>query len=98
MGLPSPPINFDASIDNVYNAHVKVIKEHLAEAREEARKAAIVKLDIDTNDTTTIVDILVSCDETWSKHGHTANNGVGLAISTDTGKVLDIQVQSKYYH
>ena len=36
-----------------------------------------------------IVDVCVTYDGTWSKRGYTANHGVGIVISVDTGEVLD---------
>lgn len=38
----------------------------------------------------------VSVDGTWQRRGHTSLNGCVSVISIDTGKVLDIQVMSKY--
>ena len=42
-----------------------------------------------------ILDVKVTCDGTWSKHGFTAIHGVVVVISYDTGQVLDFEVMSK---
>ena len=38
----------------------------------------------------------ISCDRTWQKRGFTSVNGTVVIISTDTGKVLDVEVMSRY--
>ena len=45
-----------------------------------------------------VMDVGVTFDGTWSKRGHTANFGVGIVISQDTGKVLDKVVLSKSHN
>lgn len=41
------------------------------------------------------IEVCVSFDGTWSKRGFTANHGIGVVISMDTGKVLDRITLSK---
>ena len=36
-----------------------------------------------------VIDVTVSFDGTWSKRGFSANHGVGVVISMDTGEILD---------
>ena len=43
-----------------------------------------------------LVDMKVTCDGTWSKHGFTALYGVVVVSSWDTGKVLDVELKSKF--
>ena len=43
-----------------------------------------------------ITDASISCDGTWQKRGFTSLNGAVVIISTDTGKVLDVEVMSRY--
>ena len=43
-----------------------------------------------------IVDISVSCDGTWHRRGFSSLNGTVACISMDTGKVLDIEIMSRY--
>jgi hypothetical protein len=42
------------------------------------------------------VDVAVSCDGTWQRRGHQSLYGVQAAISADTKKVLDYEIQSKF--
>ena len=43
-----------------------------------------------------IVDISVSCDGTWHRRGFSSLNGTVACISMDNGKVLDIEIMSRY--
>ena len=43
-----------------------------------------------------ITDVSISCDGTWQKRGFTSLNGAVVIISTVTGKVLDVEVMSRY--
>ena len=38
--------------------------------------------------------VSISCDGTWQKRGFTSLNGDVIIMSTDTGKVLDVEVMS----
>ena len=43
-----------------------------------------------------VIDVMVTCDGTWSKQGHTALFGVVVVASWNTGQVLDMEVLSKW--
>ena len=43
-----------------------------------------------------VIDVMVTCDGTWSKRGHTALFGVVVMASWETGQVLDVEVLSKW--
>ena len=43
-----------------------------------------------------IVDIWVTVDGRWQRRGYTLMNGVVVAVSVDMGKVLDIEVLSRF--
>ena len=43
-----------------------------------------------------ITDVSISCDGTWQKRGFTSLNGAVIIMSTDTGKVLDVEVMSRH--
>ena len=47
-------------------------------------------------DSSQIVDIGVTVDETWQRRGYTSMNGVVVAMSVDSGKVLDIEVLPRF--
>ena len=68
--------------------------EQLQKNCAEAGKLTMLEEGIDDDDVTT-VDIPISLDGTWSKHGYTANHCIGFVISAATGKVLDFEVISK---
>lgn len=100
LELPVPVVA-NAHVEHekvILNAQLEVVEEHLKKAREEARVIMLTNAGLDPNDPSNIADLAVSFDGTWSKRGYTANNGIGFAISADTGKVLDYAVHSKYCH
>lgn len=41
-------------------------------------------------------DISISLDGSWQKKGYVSLNGIMTAASMDTGKIVDIEVMSKY--
>jgi hypothetical protein len=90
LNMP-PPVS-----DSAYQKHNqsvnlatrKVLDEKLSDASRRVRK-------FHQKDDTEVVSIAVSFDGTWSKRGFTANYGVGIVISADTGEVLDYVVLSK---
>ena len=43
-----------------------------------------------------ITDVSISCDCTWQKRGFTSLDRTVVIISTDTGKVFDVEVMSRY--
>ena len=43
-----------------------------------------------------ITDVAVSCDGTWQRRGFKSLNGAVACISMESGKVLDIEVMSRY--
>ena len=86
MNMPSPVSRYTDLNAKLLNVLESVCKENLVTAVEEAVAASSFEIDRPTNST----DLAVSCDGTWMKRGHTSQYGV------DTGKVLDLQVMSKY--
>ena len=44
-----------------------------------------------------IVDTGISVDGTWQKRGFTSLNGAVTAISIETGRILDVEVMTRYY-
>ena len=43
-----------------------------------------------------IVDVGITIDGTWQKRGFTSMNGTVAAISIDTGRLIDVEVMSRY--
>ncbi|XP_077561420.1 uncharacterized protein LOC144177720 [Haemaphysalis longicornis] len=86
LGLPKPlhQKTFHNIAKKVHAAATKVVSDNLAEARQV------------TASQTGQTDIGVMFDGTWQKRGHKSHNGVGTAISLDTGLCLDFEVLSNY--
>ena len=43
-----------------------------------------------------VADIDVSVDGTWQKRGYTSLNGVIVAISIDIGKIVNLEILTRY--
>ena len=90
LNMP-PPVSDSAYQKHNHSVNLatrKVLKERLNDAGHQVRTFL-------QKDDTEILDVAVSFDGTWSKRGFTANYGVGIVISADTGEVLDYVVLSK---
>lgn len=87
MNLPAPPAKFCR-----YN---NIILEALKDVSEDSMKKAAEE-SISANDG--CKDIVAAFDGTWQKRGHSSLNGVVSATSFDTGKVLDVEILTKYCH
>lgn len=84
MNLPPPPSRFYESVNVLRPAVEKVSGECMRKAAKEAEE--------DSENT----DIPVAVDGTWQKRGHKSLNGVVTATSVNTGKIIDIEVLSRY--
>ncbi|GFV27167.1 uncharacterized protein TNCV_927591 [Trichonephila clavipes] len=62
-------------------------KEAMTEAADEVRKR---------KNTSDVAECEVSVDGTWQRRGHSSLNGCVAVLSFDTGKVLDLEVMSKW--
>lgn len=71
----------------------KMAKTEMKAAGNRLRKQ-LMEDDASITDTS-IIDVCVTFDGTWSKRGYTANHGVGIVISVVTGEVLDCEALSK---
>lgn len=87
MDLPQPPSRFQNYFKKINNATVDCANKSMLDAVHEA---------VDWNEGCT--DIAVALDGTWQKRGHTSLHGVVSATSVDTGKVVDVQILTKYCH
>ena len=88
--IPAPlsDSNYQQSKETIRLAITGVVDEKLAAATQRVREC----VGADANE---VIDAGVSFDGTWSKRGYTANFGVGVVISIDTGEVIDYTVMSK---
>ena len=85
-----PPVNEKnyRKITSVENVAVNEVAEQvLLEAAEELRGE---------NTRSDPVDVGVSFDGTWQCRGLTSMNGAAVAISIDTGRVLDADIMSRF--
>lgn len=85
MNLPPPPTKF------VF--HYAILKDVLKEVAEESMKKAAEEAVVENSGNN---DIAAAFDGSWQKRGYTSLNGVVTVTSFDTGKVLDVEVLSKY--
>lgn len=93
MNMPPPVNRFTDLNTRLLISLEKVAKRNLLAAVQDA---VAEKRETEPNSETPATDLSVSCDGTWMKRGHTSLHGVSTVISVATGKVLDLQVMSKY--
>ncbi|XP_077549490.1 uncharacterized protein LOC144162721 [Haemaphysalis longicornis] len=86
LGLPTPlhHKNFIAIGKKVHTAAMKAVGENMEKAR------------VHTKEMVGGSDVAVMFDGTWQKRGHKSHNGVGTAVSVDTGLCLDFEVLSNF--
>lgn len=87
MNLPKPPTKFNKISKCLLQCAKSVANDSMKEAAEEA-------VQLNNGDS----DLAVGIDGTWHKRGHTSNHGVVVATSMESGKVLDIEILTKYCH
>ncbi|GFT74768.1 uncharacterized protein TNCV_2516681 [Trichonephila clavipes] len=85
MNLPQPPTKFSPFGKRILNAAKLVYEDSI----QNAAKEAICENEGNKN-------IAVAVDGTWQKRGYTSLNGVVTVTSIDTGKVIDVDILSKY--
>ena len=94
LNIP-PPVsdsNFSNHLSKLLGVSRSVCNEQMKNAAQQLRNSLNSELEVNNDK---VFDVAVSYDGTWSKRGFTANHGVGVVISVDTGEVLDIEVLSK---
>ncbi|GFT70576.1 uncharacterized protein TNCV_1133321 [Trichonephila clavipes] len=85
MNLPQPPTRFSPYGKRILNAAKLVYEDSI----QNAAKKAICENEGNKY-------IAVAVDGTWQKRGYTSLNGVVTVTSIDTGKVIDVDILSKY--
>jgi len=88
LNLPPPSSKFVKSNSAILDSLKIVSLGSLLNAVREAKL-------LNNNNST---DIIVACDGSWQKRGHTSLNGMISVTSIESGKVLDIKCLTKYYH
>lgn len=85
MNMPPPPQRFHR-----YNKAIAAcVEEGAIESMLNSVRDAVLHDDGDR-------DIGAMFDGTWQKRGYSSLNGLIVASSIDTGKILDIECLSKY--
>ncbi|GFT08198.1 uncharacterized protein TNCV_3481491 [Trichonephila clavipes] len=74
-------------VKKIINVASVVSKNAMIEAADEVRKL---------KNTSDVAECGVSVDGTWQRRGHSSLNGCVAVLSIDTGKVVDLEVMSKW--
>ena len=91
LGMP-PPV-----VDTAYGSYTEHIGEICEKHVEQCRLGAIARLRQQLKaKPDELLDVTITFDGTWSKRGFTAQYGVCVVISWDTGEVLDTELLCKY--
>ena len=83
------PKNFTNISNNLRDAAKAVAKRSMLSSIEELRC-------LQNAASTDVIDIGVSVDGTWQRRGFSSLNGVLVAVSIDSGKIVDIEPMSRY--
>ena len=78
-----------------YRKTTKVFCDKIKGVAETLTQEASVELH-GTTPPDQIVDVGITIDGTWQKRGFTSMNGAVAAISIDTGRIIDVEVMSRY--
>lgn len=79
-----------------YSLHIKDILCGYASDAEKCMERARQEIrDLVGASSNEVVDVLVSCNETWQKRGYSSLFGAVFIIAHTTGKVIDYHVMSK---
>ena len=88
-----PPIPTSEPYAEHNKALLKVAKDVCYETMNDAAKEIHV---LQNKQDDEVADCGISCDGTWQRRGFSSLNGCVTAISMDTGKVVDVEVLSKF--
>ena len=81
-----------------YAEHNKALLKAAKDVRYETMNDAAKEIHVLQNkQDDEVADCGISCDDTWQRRGFSSLNGCVTAISMDTGKVVDVEVLSKFY-
>lgn len=94
-----PPPSHSDSWSQTNDKLLKTSREELEkECNNAANRLRTLHMNEDETRTITddtIIDVPVSFDGTWHHRGFKSSHGLGVAMSVDTGEVLDVEVLSK---
>ncbi|XP_033099990.1 uncharacterized protein LOC117103530 [Anneissia japonica] len=95
MPPPPNPKSWADHVTAIHSALHEEVTEELRNAGSRLREKMIADQHITDSDQDDPVDVMVTFDGTWQKRGHSSNFGVGVAISVDTGEILDVEICSE---
>lgn len=99
LDLPSPPLRFERYNDVILRSLETVATESMVTATEEAVELnTFNENDMAESEICNPRDLTVAIDGTWQRRGFSSLNGVVSVSSIDSGKILDVQVLTKYCH
>lgn len=91
MPAPSSSASWSQHNRAIHKSSKEVLQNEFVEAGKRLREE--LSMEQDTPDST--IDAMVSFDGTWHHRGFKSPHGIGIAMSVDTGQVLDAEVLSK---
>ena len=91
MDMPKPMTanNYDKLAKRYSTVSKEIAEETMSDAAEEIRSKV-------SKDNDEVVDTSISHDCTWQRRGYSSLNGCTVAISMETGKILDVEPMSRY--
>ncbi|KAG8291178.1 hypothetical protein J6590_108179 [Homalodisca vitripennis] len=100
LNLPQPPTKFALYNAIIHEQCKKVAFDSMKNAVEGAVEGNKIIIEEEMRNTPGVIleprDISAGFDGTWQRRGHQSLNGVVTCTSIDSGKVLDVEVLSKY--
>ena len=95
LGMPPPSYESSWALHNnaIYETSVELMHKECKDAGNRLRQQ--LRNDDPAITDTSLLDVTVSYDGTWHHQGFQSSHGVGVAMSVDTGEVLDTVVLSK---
>lgn len=88
MNLPQPSTSV--------NKYTNIVRDAAHEVAEESMKKATEEAIEENNEEEIPSDIPIAFDGSWQKRGFVSKNSVCTVTSVDTGKVIDVEVLTKY--
>ncbi|MBS0018946.1 MAG: hypothetical protein KFE20_00215 [Candidatus Sulcia muelleri] len=88
LNLPKPNTNV--------RKYTNALRDSLCTVAEDVMKKATLEAIEENSEATTPTDIAIAFDGTWQKQGFVSKNAACTVTSVDTGKVINVEILSKY--
>ncbi|GFY28364.1 CCHC-type domain-containing protein [Trichonephila clavipes] len=92
-------VNLQLTEDSIFGLSSDLVKKKLLNVASVVSKNAMIEAADEVRklkNTSDVAECGVSVDGTWQRRGHSSLNGCVAVLSIDTGKVLDLEVMSKW--